>query len=89
MASVSINKVVPRVLSNSKNARRTSKQYKKLRLTSGRSLSSPILYTLWTRMERMGKKKDLPALPLGDICDPFTYNYYQHLTNFDVLKVFI
>ena len=44
--------------------------------------------TFFGWMERMGKKKKISA-PLEDIRDPFTYNYHQHLTNFDVLKVYI
>ena len=40
-------------------------------------------------MEKVEKDKNFAELPLGDICDPFSYNYYQQLTNFDVLKVAI
>ena len=45
------------------------------------------LYPFVGLMEKVDERKNFPAPLLGDICDPFSYNYYQHLTNFDVLKV--
>ena len=39
------------------------------------------------RMKKVEEEKNFSTSPHDDIFDPFSYDYNQHLTNFDVFKV--